>query len=139
MVQRFKETGQPVLQSTSALSRGILKQRKGKCTVHFNGDLMNTELLFRTVHSVNQLSTYGAVANWCYQFALTEEEKRKSRYSCGQQDFDHQKKWNCWYLSPPTQAPRNSMQGSALSFQTLEKKIQLAQLCEKKKNFFTIM
>ena len=35
----------------------------------------NTELLFQTVHSVNQLSVYGAVANWCYQFGLTEEEK----------------------------------------------------------------
>ena len=34
-------------------------------------------------------------------------------------------------VSPPTQAPGNTMQGSALSFQTLEKKIQLVQLCEK--------
>ena len=34
--------------------------------------------------------------------------------------------------SPPTQAPGNRMQGGALSVQTLEKKIQLTQLCEKK-------
>ena len=36
---------------------------------------MNTELLFQTVHSINQLSVYGAVTNWCYQFGLKEEEK----------------------------------------------------------------
>ena len=32
--------------------------------IHFNGDSMNTELLFQTVHSVNQVSVYGAVTNW---------------------------------------------------------------------------
>ena len=75
MVQRFKESGHLVFKSVSALSRGILKTRRGRCTIHFNGDPTNTELLFQTVHSVNQLSVYGAVANWCHQFAWTEEEK----------------------------------------------------------------
>ena len=46
MVQRFKEIGHLVFNSISALSRGILKQRKGRCTIHFNGDSINTELLF---------------------------------------------------------------------------------------------
>ena len=64
MIQRFKETGHRVFKSVSALIRGILKQKKGKTSIHFNGDSMNTELLFQTVHSVNQLSVYGAVANW---------------------------------------------------------------------------
>ena len=35
--------------ATSALSRGMLKPRKGKCTIHFNGDFMNTELLCQTI------------------------------------------------------------------------------------------
>ena len=74
MVQRFKETGHPLLKSISALSRGILKN-KGKDTTLFNSDCTNTELLFQTIHSVNQLSIYGAVANWCQQFGMTEEEK----------------------------------------------------------------
>ena len=34
-------------------------------------------------------------------------------------------------VSPPTQAPGNRIQGRGLSFQTMEKKIQLTQLCEK--------
>ena len=48
----------------SVLSRGVLKQKKGKTSIHFNGDSMNTELVFQTVHSVNQR----AVANWCFHF-----------------------------------------------------------------------
>ena len=72
MVQRFKETGHPVFESSSALSRGILKKR-GKNTIHFNEDSTNTELLFQIIHSAKQLSIYGAVANWCQQFGLTEK------------------------------------------------------------------
>ena len=70
MVQRFKETGHLVFKSISALSRGILKQMNGKTSI--------TELLFQTIHSVNQLSVYGAVANWCYLFGSTEEEKGRA-------------------------------------------------------------
>ena len=35
------------------------------------------ELLFQTVQSVNQISVYAAVTDWCYQFALTNEEKEQ--------------------------------------------------------------
>ena len=63
MVQRFKETGHLVFKSISALSRGLLKQKKGESTKHINGDSMNTELLFQTIYSVYQLSIYGAVSS----------------------------------------------------------------------------
>ena len=56
MVERFKETGHSLFRSISALSRGILKQKKGNSITHFNRDSMNTELLFQTVRSVHQLS-----------------------------------------------------------------------------------
>ena len=81
MVQRFKETGHLVFKSTSALSRGILKRKKQFETIHFNGDSSDTELLFRTIHFGNQLSIYGAVANWCQQFGSTEEEKGRDNLS----------------------------------------------------------
>ena len=81
MVQRFKETDHLVLRNTSALSRGILKMKKGLETIHFSGDSSNTELLFQTIHSVNQLSIYGAVANLFEQFGLTEEEKGRDNLS----------------------------------------------------------
>ena len=78
MVQRFKATGHLILKGISALSREILKQKKGKTSIHFNGDSMNKELLFQTLHSVNRLCVSGAVASWCYQFGSTEEEKGRT-------------------------------------------------------------
>ena len=36
---------------------------------------MNTELLFQTVNSVNQISVFAAITDWCVQHALTNEEK----------------------------------------------------------------
>ena len=44
VVLQFRETVRPIFTASSALSRGILKQRKGNSTIHFNGEFMNTEL-----------------------------------------------------------------------------------------------
>ena len=65
VVEHFKETGHPVVRAISALNRGIVKRKGGRCTNHFNADFSNTVLLFRTIHSANQLSIHGAVAIWC--------------------------------------------------------------------------
>ena len=79
MVEQFKDTGHPVFKNTSALNRGILKKKNARDTIHFNADASNTELLFRIIHSENQLSIFGAVTTWCEQFGLTEEEKGKGK------------------------------------------------------------
>ena len=79
MVERFKDTGHPVFRSIGAFSCEILKKKNGRDTIHFNTDASNTELLFRIIHSVNQLSIYGAVSNWCEQFGRTEEEKGQEK------------------------------------------------------------
>ena len=63
----------------SALSRGVLKKKNGRDTIHFKAAASNTELLFRIIHYVNQLSVYGAVSNWCEQFVWTEEEKGREK------------------------------------------------------------
>ena len=126
MVLRFKETGHLVFKSTSALSRGILNQRKGKCTIHFNGDFINTELLSQTVHllSISSVSC-GAVANWCCQFGLTEEEKGRVAILVNFFFFLTMVEAEEVELlaSLPTQAPGNRMQGGVLSYQILEKKV----------------
>ena len=110
MVQRFKETGHPEFKSISALSRGILKQKTGKTSIHFNGDSMNTELLFQTIHSVNQLSVYGAVANWCYRFGSTEEEKGRASILVDNKILTKLKPEEVQLLvSPPTRATGNRM------------------------------
>ena len=75
MVQQFKETGRPIFTATSALSRKNLKQRKGRITIHFNGEFMNTEIVLQTIHSLNQASIYAVVTNWCYKFVLKKEER----------------------------------------------------------------
>ena len=79
MVERFKDTGHPVFKSISALSRGILRKKNDRDAMHFSADASNTELLFRNIHSVKQLSIHGAVSNWCEQFGLTEEEKGQEK------------------------------------------------------------
>ena len=58
MVERFKETGQPVFKSLSALSRGIMTRKKNRHTTHFNADAPNTELNFdRFTQQVSSVST----------------------------------------------------------------------------------
>ena len=96
---------------------------------HFNGD---TELLFQTVRCVNQLSIYGAVANWCYQFSLTEEEKGRVAILVDKKKLIMVEPKEVELLeSSPTQAPGNRVQGGTLIFQLLEKKVQFTQLCER--------
>ena len=78
----------------------------------------------KTVHSVNQLSVYGAVANWCHQFALTEEEKGQVGIMVDSKSLTMVEPEEVELLvSPPTQALGKRMQGGELSLQTLEKKI----------------
>ena len=64
MVERFKETGHPVFKTISAVSREILKRKNNRDTIYFNAGASNTELLFRTIHSANQLSVYRALSSW---------------------------------------------------------------------------
>ena len=68
----FSERGHPVVRGTRALERGTLKSKEGgKLSIHFCGDHETMEVVFRTVISVNQLSTYGAVADMCEELALS--------------------------------------------------------------------
>ena len=58
----------------SSFVRWTSRNNFSTCCLHF----MNTELLFETSLSVNQLSVYGAATNWCCQFGSTEEEKGRA-------------------------------------------------------------
>ena len=68
-VENFSESGDPIFGGISALSRGFLKRKGGRCPIHFNAESSCTELLFRTIHSANQLRKYGAAASWCEDLA----------------------------------------------------------------------
>ena len=65
MVEDFENAGHPVFQGVSPLGRGILKKKNIRDTIHFNGEYCKIDLLYRTVHSANQLCVQGAVTKWC--------------------------------------------------------------------------
>ena len=66
MMIRFGESGHPVFRATSPLSRGTLKSKGGgKLSINFCADGETIETVFRTIISVNQLSIYGAVSDFC--------------------------------------------------------------------------
>ena len=75
MVKHFEETGHPVFKGISALTRGIMRKKKSKDTIHYNGESSKGELLYRIIHSANQLCVHGAVTMWCE--TLEERNPRK--------------------------------------------------------------
>ena len=79
MILNFGENGHSVLRATSALDRGSLKSKKeGKLSIHCNGDSSTAELMFRTLISVNLLSVYEAISDWCAKFAQQISDTRFS-------------------------------------------------------------
>ena len=73
MVIKFGESGHPVFRATSPLSRGTLKSKGGgKLSIHFCADGDTIETVFRTILSVNQLSTYGAVSDVCEEYSTCQ-------------------------------------------------------------------
>ena len=62
----FSECGHPIFRASSAFERGeLISKGHGNKSTHFNGSHENIELLLRTVISANQLSIYGAAADFC--------------------------------------------------------------------------
>ena len=49
MIEVFAQSGHPVFRGTSALSRGTLKRKQGRNTIHFTADSENIELIMRTI------------------------------------------------------------------------------------------
>ena len=69
VMTNFSECGHPIFRASSAFERGELRSKgHGKKFIHFNGSEENIELLFRTVISANQLSVYGAVADYATNY-----------------------------------------------------------------------
>ena len=87
--------------------------------------------MFQTIHSVFQLSIHGAVANWCQQFGVTEEEKGRVNWSVDKSILTSVPPDEVQLLvSPPTKASGNSLQETVLSFEALSSITQFSKLCE---------
>ena len=73
MMIKFGESGHPVFRATSPLSRGTLKNKGGgKLSFHFCADGETIETVLRTIISVNQLGTYGAVSDLCEEYSACQ-------------------------------------------------------------------
>ena len=78
MVKLFEEAGHLVFTGMSALNRGIMRRRKNKDSIHDYGESFNVDLLYRIMHSANQLCVYVAVTNWPWNAGKNGiREKRK--------------------------------------------------------------
>ena len=112
MVQQFKVTGHPIFTSTSALSRGILKQKRGRTRFCEYGTLVSIKSVsvrpsrIGVINSVRQMKKKSGI------LTMVEPEEVEM------------------LVSPPSLPLGNKMQGGA-SFRILEKRVQMTQLCEK--------
>ena len=78
MMLNFAKSGHPIFRATSALERGDFRSKeKGKKSNHFNGGEETVELILRTIISVNQLSSYGVVADLCNKISADSEDAGK--------------------------------------------------------------
>ena len=137
MVQWFKERGHPVFASASALSREILRSFSRMETIHFNADSSNTELLFRIIHSVNQLSIFGAVSSWCEEFGRTPYGKEDTAdKSASNQNEKILESVSLQEVNSLVQTPRkqpasgNRLREGLQNFEPLSKTFQFTKVCE---------
>ena len=73
MMIKFRESGHPVFQATSPLSRGTLRSKGGgKVSIHLCADGDTIETVFRTIIYVNQLSIHGAVSDVCEEHSTCQ-------------------------------------------------------------------
>ena len=63
MVKDFGRAGHLVFKGISALNRGVMRKKKNKDIIHYNGKSFNVKLLYRMIHSANQNCVYGTVTN----------------------------------------------------------------------------
>ena len=82
MMATFRERGYLIFCGTTPLTRGTLKSKgEGKTSIHDHAEAGTADLLLRTFFSVDQLSIYGAVADWCDE--LTQRAEARPSLSSG--------------------------------------------------------
>ena len=121
------------------MSRGILRRKNHSDTIHFNADASNTELLFRTIHSANQVSVHGAVSSWCKEFGQKIPHQKEStlEWFVAKENEQLLKNVQPQEVNSLLQTPRsddpasgNTLRECLGNFETLEKSIQFTKLCE---------
>ena len=90
------------------------------------------ELLFRIIHSVNQLSIYRAVSNWCEEFGLWPNEREPRQFANKEiLKSVNSQEVNSLVCAPRTQpASGNRWRESLQNFELQSKASQLAKVCD---------
>ena len=65
MVEDFENSGRPVLKGGKSTGPWNIEEKIIKTQSTSIGEYCNIDLLYRTVHSANQLCIYAAVTKWC--------------------------------------------------------------------------
>ena len=131
--ERQWDTCHPVFKSISALNCGIPKKKNNRDSIHFNADASNTELLFRIIHTENQLTMYVAVSNWCVQFGLTEDKKGEERQkeSVTKGVFSNVNSYEVKLLvSSPRRVSGNGLRENIQDFESQSETIRFTWVCE---------
>ena len=65
-------------------------QKDKRNTIHFNAESSDVELLFRIIHSANQLSVYRAVSSWCGQRSSAGAEPTSGKFVESEETVDEE-------------------------------------------------
>ena len=109
-----------------------MRKKKDKDTIHYNGESSNVELLYRIIHSANQLCVFGAVTNRCETLGRAESEK-KTGHDLNRRLLKEQK-INAEEISSLVKIPRtllasgNRMRQKLQSFELLSARSQLKHI-----------
>ena len=135
-IKHLKENGTLSNQEYQCFESWNPEKKNNTDTIHFNADASNTELLFRIIHSVNQLSIYGAVSNWREQFGLTVEEKVQEKTPGKKESVTKsvltsvQSQEVKLLVSSPRRASGNSLREKIQDFESLSETIRFTRVCE---------
>ena len=136
MVKRFMESGHPVfIHEHQCFASWNSEKENNRDTIHFTADASNTEFSYRTIHSANQLSIYGAVAGWCEEFGLKLDETSESLTKTENEKI--LKEVRPQEVNSLVQTPRNEERATgnrlrelSQNFETLGKEAQFTRICE---------
>ena len=113
------------LQLPLLLSRGILGMLKGKETIHFNANASNTKVLFRIIHSVNQVELVWTIR---LDKGKTSWKERISDQGCV--DTSVKSQAVNLLVSSPRPASGSSLRENIQDFESLSETIRFTKVCE---------
>ena len=124
MVAYFQDSGHTFFRTSSAMDRGFLKKKGGRCTIHFSADSSNADLLFPTINAANQLRIHRPIADWCDALTQSIIPKFCQKLDPGEGNTLVRT------LETNVQAARSRLRSHQERFEKLASEIKICQICE---------